>query len=1251
MDGELLLRGANGKGGNAGGGSGGAVLIKTTNITGHGLVAINGGAGVGTGGGGSGGRAGIHCRWRYQFNGQIDNFGGDGGPGHKSTHAGAAGTTYREENMRELEYRLKKYDKVHNTTFLSVDHTYMLTDNVGKHSPAATLIMEDGRFDYELDELELTGTVRLLLFHPIEVPRITITVHKFIGDRSGQLHLKARQTAYVEVVESENNRTEAPCSYIIDDGAEIVLPAETHIQGINSTLAGRITGVEHLFIEDKAVIEFFSTAQTALIKDGIYADITEPGNFTFGTFKVKAGSHVYFTNMTELIYLQVSEFHVKYKGILYMNHAEISSSYAWIESQGTFLLDGKGYAAEEGPGRGFTRNNIGCGAGHGGYGGVVSNEANAAEPYDSVYTPREAGSGGGNGLGIGGTGGGTLLWRVGQYIEVNGLLLLNGTDGRGTDAGGGSGGSVIIYTTNITGHGEINVIGGNGSGKGTGGAGGRAAIHCMWRYWFGGQLKDRGGSGGSNWEIARGAAAGTVYVENNNRPLEYRILKYLPGTNYTYFEVDHKYVHIDNEHRKVPVATMVMEPRTTTYEFDEMELTGDSRLLFYHIPGSQVNVTVHRFIGDKTGRVHIREHQKLFSEFVESTTNVTEAPCSYVIDYGAELLLPTEVRLHGTDTQLDGMITGVHHLYIEAGTDVTVTSTAQTALMENQEYIEVTTNGNISVATLNLRKDGILHLREITSDLTVTAQFLEVKYEGLIEMNHGYLDLGDADVEIGGTIDLKGRGHAAGQGEGAGSSSCGGSYGGRAGGSGTCPELAYGSTFRPTDFGSGGSGTGGGTGGSHVNIRVGRMFSLNGLVTVSAGEATNGGGGSGGTILVEAYNMSGHGVLNASGGSGMGAGGGGSGGRIAIHITFSNLYGGTYDASGGQAGNTCNLPKCIGGAGTVYKYESNHGPQYRELKYNPRLNATTVKPDHSKLTVDNRGLITDNPTIIMETNTVYYEFDEVQVEGHCYVHFYQPNSTTTVNIVIHELTGNKKGLVRVQHRQRVVINFVESTHTYLDAPCGFHVDRGGVVILPTKVIILAEKVILEGRMTGVDDLILERQGEFVITGDAHTGTVPDLIEWYTDNNDDQYTPGHIQLQTLSIQNAGQFTSQMGSVKPVFDAGYIVIKAGGLLALHDPATQLNCSVLEMEKTSRIDGIGRGYPGGQGAGHGTATTHEASGGGHGGKGKEIAKLYICLQQKSMFNLGFCALQRYSILYCYYLFTPPNFPFICVCCVCYG
>ena len=1091
MNGWLSIRGGNGTGANAGGGSGGTILIKTINMTGHGVISVSGGNGVGKGGGGAGGRVGIHCQWRYQYGGHFDNFGGDGGtflPEYVSSHSGAAGTTYKEENFRELEYRHKKYDPVHNTTFLAVDHTYMHSDNIGKRSPAAAMIMEDDTVDYVFDEMELSGTARLLLYHPDSAPKVKLVVHRFLGDRSGQMHLRERQVAYVEVVESVSNKTEAPCSYIIDAGSEIVFPTEVHIHGTNSTLGGLITGVKHLFIEDEANVEFLSTAHTALQENGTYVRITAAGHFSFDTFTVKQGGLAGFRKITHVMHLQTSEFKVKYQGNLYMNEADIHSAYAWIESEGVFHFDGKGYGPELGPGAGPTVSGVGYGGAHGGYGGAASEEQ-AAHPYDSVFSPTEMGSGGGNGTGTGGSGGGTLFWQVGRYIELNGLLSLQGLPGESSNSGGGSGGSVLIQTTNMTGHGEINVRGGDGLGLGGGGAGGRIGIHCRWKYSYGGKFTNRGGSGSGVYELQHGGAAGTTFLENNLRPLEYRILKYLEDTNDTYLQVDHRYVHVDNEGKEVPVATMIMENQTEDYEFDELELTGHSRLVFYHPEGGEtVTVVVHRFIGDKTGRVHIRDNQKLFSEVVESQRNVTEAPCSYVIDYRAELLLPSEVHLHGTNTVIDGLVTGVHHLYILDAAVVAVSSTAQTALMENQKYVHMTEEGNFSISTVNIKLGGLLSFSKIDHDMIISCAFLELKYRGTMVMNHGYIVAGDADLEAGAEITLEGTGHAAMQGPGAAGSRSGGSYGGMGGG--TSSGIPYGSVFTPVHLGSGGGGTTGGAGGGHVNIKVGSMFYIDGLLNARGANAGSGvaGGGSGGTLLIESFNMGGHGTLDVSGGSGTGAAGcGGSGGRISVHITAENTFGGQYIASGGTGGKNSNHAVCDGGPGTIYKYESNRGPQYRELKYNPRLNATTVDPEHSKLIVDNLKLDTDNPAIVMEEDSIYYEFDEVQVEGYSYVHFYHPAYDALVNVVIHELTGNKMGLVRVQNRQRVIINFVASTHTYLDAPCGFHVDAGGEVVLPTTVIVLTETIILEGRMTGVEELVIERRGEFIMKKE---GTYP-----------------------------------------------------------------------------------------------------------------------------------------------------------------
>lgn len=89
---------------------------------------------------------------------------------------------------------------------------------------------------------------------------------------------------------------------------------------------------------------------------------------------------------------------------------------------------------------------------------------------------------------------------------------------------------------------------------------------------------------------------------------------------------------------------MVMENQTEYYEFDEMELTGAARLWFYHPTGKKVEVVVHKFIGDRTGIAHLRSDQKIYVEYLETLTNLTEAPCSYRIDEGAEIVMPTEVK-------------------------------------------------------------------------------------------------------------------------------------------------------------------------------------------------------------------------------------------------------------------------------------------------------------------------------------------------------------------------------------------------------------------------------------------------------------------------------------------------------------------------------------------------------------------------------------------------------------------------------
>ena len=989
LDGLVSLRGFDGVGSDSGGGSGGSIFIECTNITGYGTVNVIGGSGTGQGGGGAGGRVAIHIRFKHKFAGIYEAYGGSGGV------YGAAGTVYVEETARGPQYADIKYNKETNKTEDVSTHRFMMIDNWNRKTTFSTSLVEYSSEYYEFDEMFLTRDSNLQVDHPPNSHNVTVVVHRFIGDGTGRVHMRKNQTIYVEVVESVTNETTAPCSFKIDQGAEIVFPSEVHIYGTRSEINGRITGVHDLIIALGGVIEFSSTAQTAIVENREYLRIDKNGNFSFGSVLVKRGSKILFKKVNNTLTLNSGLLRIQYEGLMKLNHGIIRSSFAWVESEGVMTLDGAGFQGEQGPGRGVTENGIGGGAGHGGEGAGNS----GGRPYDSVYTPHVLGSGGGNGQGVGGAGGGSLLWEVGKFLQINGLLSANGLKGSGVNAGGGSGGSILIKTTNMSGHGEIAVAGGEAHGLGGAGAGGRVGIHCRWKYRYGGKFTDHGG------HSTIGAPAGTIYVEENFRPLQYRHLKYLKTTNTSVLAVDHTYLHVDNEGYRVKGATMIMEENTTVYEFDEMELTGESRLIVYHPINSFVNVTVHRFIGDKSGLFHIQDRQRIFVEVIESVSNKTEAPCSYKIDNGGEIILPAEFHVHGTRSVIEGMITGVHRLFVSSGAVIDFTSTTQTALVENSTYVFVSQPGNLSFAYVVVKRKGDVEFRRVTDFLRLNCDEVTVKYDGIMRINHGEIFTSYGWLDSKGVINMDGVGFPAEQGPGAGIThggiGSGAGYGGTGGHNG---GKAYGSVYTPINLGSGGgNGLGtGGFGGGYLIWKVSKYIELNGLLTANGqdGNGGNAGGGSGGSILIESTNMTGHGEISVLGGRGAGQGGGGAGGRVGIHCRWRYTYGGKFSDHGGLGAK--GSEKIYGApAGTIYKEENLRPLQYRELKYSKSTNTTYLAVDHKYVHIDNDGYDVPGATILMDDHNSEYEFDEMELTGYSRLLVYHPDNVTNISAVVH----------------------------------------------------------------------------------------------------------------------------------------------------------------------------------------------------------------------------------------------------------
>ena len=183
-----------------------------------------------------------------------------------------------------------------------------------------------------------------------------------------------------------------------------------------------------------------------------------------------------------------------------------------VASGGYISADARGFSHSDGPGQG---QNAAAGAGGGGHGGAGGDGigGNGGGTYDSVPSPTEFGSGGGDKAPpseVGGAGGGVLRMTVNGVLTVHGRLSANGANSPNGFSGGGAGGSLWITADTIGGLGLITANGGNGGydwgdPKGGGGGGGRVAVYTCDLQIDPGYITTNGGSG---WHAG---VAGTVF--------------------------------------------------------------------------------------------------------------------------------------------------------------------------------------------------------------------------------------------------------------------------------------------------------------------------------------------------------------------------------------------------------------------------------------------------------------------------------------------------------------------------------------------------------------------------------------------------------------------------------------------------------------------------------------------------------------------------------------------------------------------
>jgi hypothetical protein len=328
----------------------------------------------------------------------------------------------------------------------------------------------------------------------------------------------------------------------------------------------------------------------------------------------------------------------------------------------------------------------GAGGGHASDGGSGEDPNVSLKPYGNLYRPREYGTSGCGNQSPGGNAGGLFFLTIGGVFHLDGTLSVRGQNGNPSPSGGGSGGSILFSTVEFTGNGILDVSGGNGIGTKTGGgSGGRLAayVKSQSRY-FGRYLAVGGNAGDAGNDLSRASGGpGTVYI--------WEILNYIP----------HDRLILDNKNRPFSHFVTLNESRDS-YEFDEVHLTNKASLHMVE-NRKQLNLTIHKILGDGTGLIHMHENQVLTAEVKDARRTITRARANFKLDVNSSAIMSTVVHMIGKgDVAFSwrGRLINVMHLHLAYGRRAFIGTEAHTGTIENNRFVSSETEGTFHFSTL-----------------------------------------------------------------------------------------------------------------------------------------------------------------------------------------------------------------------------------------------------------------------------------------------------------------------------------------------------------------------------------------------------------------------------------------------------------------------------------------------------------------------------------------------------------------------
>ena len=429
--GSIHADGGNAKAGtNGGGGSGGSILLKVARqVSGVGLVSVNGGRGDRAGGCGSGGRIAINVDSSYTFHGTLQAFGGLSSTGHP----GGPGTVY----IRDIRSK-RPYSQLH-------------FDNQAQSWSNFLTLSENTSFVF--DEVHMSNRASLRLINKADSKIRTLKIVKLYSDGAGLLHVYRNHQVFLEAEENKRTVSKPAVNLKVETGGELVMAASTYLVGnvVALELNGTLAGVQDLQITMNKVVKLYKGAHTAG-KVGNVQLRHPPGTFKLSSIKLHGGSTVTMRDETE-VRLSVGIFNIKYGASFSTHHLKVLASTVDVEIGALLSCSGDNLARQASPPSQVTMLGKGVGAGHSSTGGSGPG-GNGGPYYGSLYVPVLPGRRGGSGeSGVtGGDAGGYILLQTGSEVVNDGTITVAAASAKpGSGAGGGSGGSLLVYTDLMTG--------------------------------------------------------------------------------------------------------------------------------------------------------------------------------------------------------------------------------------------------------------------------------------------------------------------------------------------------------------------------------------------------------------------------------------------------------------------------------------------------------------------------------------------------------------------------------------------------------------------------------------------------------------------------------------------------------------------------------------------------------------------------------------------------------------------------------